>query len=470
MSSRDRILDEASTTQNPAGVGDDGPRIVAVWNGGSLSQPLPARGTLLIGRTAEAGIRLDHPSVSRRHAMLVLDGERMRLDDLGGSNGTFLNGQRLAPRSQTWLSTGALVEVGSVLLVVKDAARSAPPRSPPSPDLVLADPKMTEVYQQLEMVAKSSLSVILLGETGSGKELCATRVHQLSPRAAHPFLKVNCAALVETLLEAELFGYERGAFTGATQAKAGLLESAHGGTLFLDEVGETPLSTQAKLLRVLESGEVVRVGAVKPRSIDVRFVSATNRNLRDLVTQGSFRQDLFFRLDGISISIPPLRDRPSEISELTRAFLASAAQAASRRPLDITPEAMRALQNYPWPGNVRELRNVITRSVLLCKTDRLELEDLRFEGFGASAASPPPPMSPLRPSGPAQESARAPVPSVSLSPADEEERQRVADALQRSAGNQTRAAKLLGMSRRTMLKRLDALGLPRPRKSDPDGT
>ena len=434
-----------------------GPRLVIVWNGGSLVFPLPATGSLTVGRGAEADVRIDHTSVSRRHAILHI-GETLRVEDLGSSNGTWVGGKRLEPGSTATVGPGVLFELGSVLLVVQKGDGKPAPRpaagAPGEP--IVRDPEMERLYQLVDLVAKSALSVVLLGETGVGKEVLSRRIHARSPRADKPFLKINCAALVESLLESELFGHERGAFTGAVQAKPGLLEGAHGGTLFLDEIGELPLALQSKLLRVLESGEVTRLGSMKARSVDVRFISATNRDLRELAAAGRFREDLFFRLDGISIRIPSLRQRTVEIPELALAFAREACASAGRPPIAISHDAMARLIHHPWPGNIRELRNVIARSVLLCAGESLRPSDLRFEGVGA-----PSPVS-----RPAPTSQPPPAPPSSVPALDADEERRIVEALERNAGNQTRAAKALGMSRRTLLKRLDAMNVPRPRKRE----
>jgi len=453
-----------------------GERLVAVWQDGSLSLALPPEGTLVLGRGEDCDIVLRHTSVSRAHAKLHL-GSTPRIEDLGSSNGTWVEGQRLPPNVPTPFRHGALIEVGAALLVVHgpEQARGASPSAPL--DVVVADEVMVEVYETLEVVAKSPLSVVLMGETGVGKEVLASRLHARSPRAAQSFVKINCAALVESLLEAELFGYERGAFTGANQAKPGLLETASGGTLFLDEIGELPLATQAKLLRVLESGEVMRVGSLKARPVDVRFVSATNRDLRELVRHGTFREDLFFRLDGVSVYVPPLRERKKEIALLVARFVDESSRQHGRPTLVVSPEAMAQLTEHTWPGNVRELRNVIARSVLLARSGMLLPTDLRFEpvnsrsvalGPGATAppavlssqATVPPPPRPYVAPPPAP--ASAPDVGKALDPAEVE---RVLAALQQCGGNQTRAAKLLGISRRTLLHRLDSINAPRPRKS-----
>jgi len=445
-----------------------GSSLVVTWNGGSLVRELPARGALTLGRGADADVVIEHTSVSRKHARLVVDGDAITVEDLGSSNGTWVEGARLPREGSRPIRPGSLVEIGSVLVVVRSAgddarAASGARASGPSPASaspggpVVVDPAMVRVHELVDLVARSKLSVILLGETGAGKEVLATRVHRMSPRADKAFVKVNCAALVESLLEAELFGYERGAFTGADRAKAGLLEEASGGTLFLDELGEMPLTTQAKLLRVLESGEVMRVGGLKPHPVDVRFVAATNRDLKERVGAGAFRQDLFFRLDGMSIRIPPLRERPSEIAPLARAFVARACAEAGRAPLPLSDEAVARLLTHAWPGNVRELKNVMDRSVVLCAGDVIRPDELRFEALGGAEPEP------------ASGAAPGSLPSSGRQSAEaiaESQRTRILQALEACNGNQTQAAKLLGISRRTLLHRLDALKLARPRKRD----
>jgi transcriptional regulator with PAS, ATPase and Fis domain len=285
-------------------------------------------------------------------------------------------------------------------------------------------------------------------------------------------VRINCAALAETLLESELFGHERGAFTGAVKAKTGLLEAGNGGTVLLDEVGEMPLTTQAKLLRVLESREVMRVGSIETRAIDVRLVAATNRDLPSLVAAGGFRSDLYFRLNGITIRIPPLRERRDEILPLARTFLAAAALG---RPIAFTPAALTKLEAYVWPGNVRELRNVVERAVVLSggasaiDAHHLAVEAMFFMPSGQPAQ--PTPQTPL-----ARMSAPTEPPPAMFAPApgapgdlradvEDFERKRIEQALAEAHGNQTRAAELLGISRRTLVSRLDAFGMPRPRKN-----
>ncbi len=320
--------------------------------------------------------------------------------------------------------------------------------------IIVKDPQMQRLHEMVQRIASSSISVVLMGETGVGKEVFAEAIHAASPRAAKPFLRLNCAALSETLLESELFGHEKGAFTGAVKTNAGLLETATGGTVLLDEVGELPASIQAKLLRVLEQHEVLRVGGLRPRPIDVRFIAATNRDLETEVKRGNFRQDLFFRLNGISLVIPPLRERVAEIEGLARAFIAQATKQSGRTgEPSLTPEALVLLKGYGWPGNIRELRNVIERAVLLCTTQTLEADLLPAEKLSTPVLS---------------RRADAGPPAANVPQGKDEsydaERSRILDALDKSAGNQTLAAKLLGISRRTMLNRLDSYSIPRPRK------
>jgi transcriptional regulator with PAS, ATPase and Fis domain len=283
----------------------------------------------------------------------------------------------------------------------------------------------------------------------------AELVHGLSPRARAPFLRLNCGGFSETLLESELFGHEKGAFTGAVAAKPGLLESADGGTVFLDEIGELSPALQVRLLRVLEDRQVTRIGALKSRTIDVRFVAATNRNLEDEVAAGAFREDLYYRVSGVTIVIPPLRERVGSILPLARKFVAVASKHAGRREPALSPAAAAYLEAQPWPGNIRELRNVIDRAVLLCggaaSITEEHLQHDRMLGAGRPRRAGPP-----KPSPPAAASLKQEV--------DEVERRRITEALAACAGNQTRAAAMLGISRNTLAARMEQFGIARPRK------
>jgi len=316
------------------------------------------------------------------------------------------------------------------------------PRAPDTPRLLGRSEPMRRLRAELAMVAPRSLPVLLLGETGAGKELVAAAIHECSRRTG-PFVRVNCAALSEQLVESELFGHEKGAFTGAEAKKPGLLEVAHGGTIFFDEVGELAPGTQAKLLRALEERAFLRVGGTTPRAVEVRVVAATNRDLPTLSERGEFRSDLYYRLNGITLVVPPLRARVEEILPLARFFAARFARSAGLVTPRLLPEAEAMLCAYPWPGNVRELRNAIERAVLLSDSGTISAQHLPVEKLV------------IRP---------APTPSAPGAQDLVAKRQELVDALQRSGGNQKKAAELLGVSRQTFSKWMYRCGLPRPRK------
>ncbi len=355
-------------------------------------------------------------------------------------------------------------------LVAVAGARTRGQETPVSPR-PLAQGAIERMLPFIERVAGGTINVLLLGETGVGKEVLAETIHRLSPRNKMPLLRLNCAALSETLLESELFGYEKGSFTGAQGTKPGLLETAHGGTVFLDELGEMPMSVQAKLLRVIEERKVMRIGALKPRDIDVRFIAATNRDLEAESARGHFRADLYFRLNGIALTLPPLRERLDEIERLAEAFLSQACrQNKVTEELRLSGAALTLLRAYRWPGNIRELRNVIERAVLLCTTGIIMPEHLPLEKM--SRTLPTAVEAPRLPMGAAEAPASRADSAAGTEAAEtthgeeisQDERQRILDALQACAGNQTRAAQLLGISRRTLVTRLSTFQLPRPRK------
>ena len=250
--------------------------------------------------------------------------------------------------------------------------------------MIVADEKMRALHALVTRVARGDINVLLLGETGVGKEVVAEAVHRQSRRSERPFLRLNCAAFTETLLESELFGHERGSFTGAVATKPGLFEVAAGGTVFLDEVGEMAQATQSKLLRVLDERKVMRVGGVKAIDLDVRIVSATNRDLDREAERGTFRLDLLYRLNAISIMLPPLRERVAEIEPLTRHFIRRFAVSRQIPPPHLSPDALARLQAYAWPGNIRELRNVVERAIILCDGVELKARDLPVERMSAT--------------------------------------------------------------------------------------
>ncbi|WP_158257692.1 sigma 54-interacting transcriptional regulator [Haliangium sp. UPWRP_2] len=319
--------------------------------------------------------------------------------------------------------------------------------------ILLADPAMARLYDLIEKLATTDLPVLVHGETGVGKEIAAHTLHHRSGRREHPLVSLNCAALAENLIESELFGHERGAFSGAVTTKTGLLETAHRGTLFLDEIGELPLPLQAKLLRVLETQKLMRVGDTRERQIDVRIVAATNRDLQAEVTAGRFRKDLYFRLSTARILLPPLRERPRELPVLARALLSEACQKRGRALISIAPTTMSRLLSYRWPGNVRELRNMTEYLAATLEEDTLlpwHLDDLLV---GSELTTP---------SGSA---AAAPGQSTphTFRPIDEElrelERKRMQEALLASGGVHVRAAELIAMPIRTFTAKLKLYGL-----------
>ncbi|MBK9036411.1 MAG: sigma 54-interacting transcriptional regulator [Myxococcales bacterium] len=423
------------------------------------ARALPLTGRVMIGRAADADVHVEHASVSRNHVVLELREDGITAIDQGGANGTTLRGVRLPAGVPVEIAPNEALGAGDLVLVVQElrgllAGPAAPVRpsgavAPSGHAPIVLDPAMRRLYELAARLARGTISTLIIGETGTGKEVLAEYVHRASPRADGPLIRVNCAAFAEGLFESELFGHERGAFTGAVRDHQGLLEAAAGGTVVLDEVGELPPAFQAKLLRVLEDRRVVRVGATTPIAVDVRFVAATNRDLEAAVADGGFRRDLYFRLAGAVLAVPPLRERPDEIVALAHAFLADAGRRLARPGLGLDDAALPALRRHLWPGNVRELKNVIERAALVADGDRITVAELGLTGAGSTAA-------------PA--AARAPADVPLADALATVERDRIVAALAQCQGNQTQAATLLGMPRRTFVKRLDQYGLARPRK------
>jgi DNA-binding NtrC family response regulator len=301
-------------------------------------------------------------------------------------------------------------------------------------------PKIKTIIESAQRAANSDASILLLGESGTGKELFARSIHQWSPRQSMPMVVINCVALTETLLENELFGHERGAFTGADRLQKGKLEMAEGGTVFLDEIGDMPLPLQAKLLRVLQDKEFQRVGGTRPVSVNIRFIAATNKDLKQAVKAGHFREDLFFRLNVVSFTLPPLRDRSEDIERLAEFFLKRHAYEAKRPGVTLSPAARHALTHYPWPGNIRELDNVLSRAVVLSPSDVIEPEFLALSAEDAASKG-----------GTGQ---ALPYLNLTYHESMEAHSAHIIDrALERAAGNQTKAAEFLDLQR-TYLARL----------------
>lgn len=304
---------------------------------------------------------------------------------------------------------------------------------------------MEQMFDLLKQVAPSRATVLIQGESGTGKELVAHAIHNLSPRKQGPFVAVHCAGLPETLLESELFGHEKGSFTGASERRRGRFELAEGGSLFLDEISEISASTQVKLLRVLEERAFERVGGQESISVDIRLIAATNKNLEELVEQGKFRNDLFFRLNVVNINIPPLRERRDDIPLLVKHFATQIAR-ENNKEIEITPDTLNAMTLYPWPGNVRELRNIIERMIVLCRSGKLTMRDLppQFKNQPKNNTAFPGTQS------------QNTMPGASL---QEINKQLIIAALQANDNNKTKTAKQLGISRRTMHRKLHEYGL-----------
>ncbi len=308
-------------------------------------------------------------------------------------------------------------------------------------NIIGRSPPMQEIFATVMRVAPTRATVLLAGESGVGKDLIARAIHYHSPRRDRPFVKINCTALPENLMESELFGYDKGAFTGAVSSKPGKFEHADTGTAFLDEIGDVPPTIQVKLLRVLQEREFERLGSNKTRHIDVRIVAATNQDLRAALEQGTFREDLYYRLNVVPINIPPLRERREDIPFLAEHFVEKLARASGSRADSITDAAIEKLMSYHWPGNVRELENVIERSLVLCSGGRLDAADIRLE---AAPRARQPAAEAFLPEG------------MTL---DEYEQALIREALHRAEGNKSQAARLLGLTRNALRYRLSQMGL-----------
>ncbi len=384
-----------------------------------------------IGGNEDNDLIVEDPFISAYHARITNQNGRWFINDLDSTNGTEVNGLRVR---EAELPTPAKIIVGKVSL---DFAASAGNRDDDDTfhGMIAKSEKMHRIFAMVERFALAAEPVLVVGESGSGKELIARALHDASPRSRGPYLALNCGALTPTVVESELFGHEKGAFTSAEAEKDGAFMAASGGTLFLDEIGELPLDLQPKLLRVLETGTVRRVGGTKEIAVDTRIVAATHRNLEELVEDGRFREDLFHRLFVLSLRVPPLSERPDDILPLARHFLKS----QSPRPLTLTSDAEEALFDYTWPGNIRELRNVLVRAILMTDANRIAAGDLQFSRDAFTTRS-----SDVR---------------RKVRRKDEEERDKMLDILDECGGNRAEAARKLGVSKSTFHDRLKRFGI-----------
>lgn len=388
---------------------------------------------ITIGHHAACTIAVADPFISRRHCRIVNRDGKLLLADLGSTNGTRFDGARV---ERTALPTSGAFEIGRSTVawrVVREARRIAPSAEARLGSLIGPSAPMRELFALILKVAPSEATVCITGESGTGKELVARELHTLSARRGGPFVAINCGALPASLIEGQLFGHERGAFTGALERLPGLFEQAKGGTVFLDEIGEMPPELQTRLLRVLEERKVRRIGGEALISIDMRIICATNRDLRALVKEGRFREDLFFRLYVVPIALPPLRERPEDVRALAHHFVRALARPGG--PNFLTDAAAELLVRHRWPGNVRELRNVIERAMLLSNGESIDAADIRIEEIAAPGSG----GSALR--------AR--------------EREVVAAALAACNGNVSRASRKLGIARTTLQKKIRRYALPR---------
>ncbi len=428
--------------------------------GETEAYPLPRATPLTLGRTDAADVVVADDSLSRVHACFTNLGDEVRIEDRGSTNGTFVGGRRV----QTALvKPGDEVFLGKVAVSVharggrSAAVAAVPATGAAEPQALVVSPEMRALYASLDQVALTRAPVLILGETGVGKELVARAIHDRSSRAGKPFESINCGVLTPTLVESALFGHEQGAFTGAERAKRGLFEQANHGSLFLDEIADLPAAIQASLLRVLDTQKIRPVGSGSESTVDVRIIAATNRNLEQMCNEGQFRKDLFFRLNTIVLRIPPLRARPQEIVPLSERFLAAAVKEAKLGPKCFGAGALQVLQAHHWPGNVRELRNVVERAALFSQADEIGSADLLFADIAGAGISP-----------------AADVPAVALASAVSQDaggdgalRERVrayeveliVRALERTGWKQADAARLLKLPARTLGHKIQIYGI-----------
>jgi two-component system response regulator GlrR len=396
---------------------------------------------VVVGVSPDCDVVLSDPRVSRRHCEVELTARGVVLRDLGSKNGTLVGDLSVV---EAWLPLGKKATIGGSTLVVRVAgAATILPLSTSARfgDAIGGSIPMRALFARLERAAATAETILLLGESGTGKELLARGIHDASPRRAGPFVVFDCGAVAPNLIESELFGFMKGAFTGAHQNRAGLLEQAHGGTLFIDELGELPLELQPKLLRALEARQVRRLGATGYTAIDTRVVAATHRDLQSRIAAGAFREDLYYRLAVVESIVPPLRERRDDIALLVERFLA--AQSPPRSLSDLPPNALDMLKTHHWPGNVRELRNTVARLTLF--------PDLGEEAIVRGAARPGEPG--------LGDLTKLPLREARDAVVEQFERAYIAAKLREHAGNVTRASDAMGISRQLVYRLMERYGI-----------
>ena len=397
-----------------------------------------------IGKSRENELVLADETVSRAHCEIVRDARGYLLRDLGSTNGTLLDGAEI---KEAWLKSGAVITVGKVELKVRpfsERVEILPSESPRYGEAVGRSVAMRQLFGLLERLGPTDATVLIGGETGTGKDVLARSIHALSPRRDRPFIVVDCGAVVGSLIESELFGHEKGAFTGAVASRQGAFELADGGTLFLDEIGELPLDLQPKLLRALEQRSIRRVGGNQSVRVDIRVIAASKRNLKMEVERGKFREDLYFRLAVVPIELPPLRERKADIPLLVDTLLRTMHDADPEAPSRVSAAAMEALRAHDWPGNVRELRNVLERAAYLSRAagrDEVDPSMVPFAGFAPQGEDGAPAFDEQK--------------SYRDTKAEWEayfEKRYVAWLLERADGNISRAARAADMDRKYLYK------------------
>ncbi|HEX9190915.1 MAG TPA: sigma 54-interacting transcriptional regulator [Candidatus Deferrimicrobiaceae bacterium] len=450
---------------------DPGARLAVTISSGMTVEVRLGLREVRIGRSREADLQLPDPSVSRLHARIFRVGRQYFLADMGSRNGTHLDGKAV---SQAPLECGRSFRVGPYRIhffqegnypgtgeepTVAAAAAGSPAGIPfpgPSPatqasgtapdapfGLVGGSVGTRKLIDMIRRVGPSDVPVLIEGETGSGKELVARGIHDASARRDRPFVVVNCGAISPELVESELFGHEKGAFTGATAQRKGAFELAHNGTIFLDEIGELPFALQPKLLRALEQREIKRVGGNETILADVRILSATHRNLREEIARKTFREDLYFRIGAITVPVPPLRDHREDVPAIARHFLAGMERRSGRPVPVLSPDALDALISHYWPGNVRELRNAVQRAVVMGEGPGRTAADFSFLGHDAPGTAGPPA-------------------AAGLSRWEQAERTNILAELARQDGNKTRTARELGIAKSTLFEKLKKYGIRTP--------
>jgi DNA-binding NtrC family response regulator len=420
-------------TKRISGKDDDqkGKAVLRITEGTGKGKSVEITSSLTIGSRPDSDLRLEDPTVSRKHAEISRTAEGFLLQDTGSTNGTFLNGVRV---DRAYLRDGAVVTVGETSMVYstgEDGALRGEQVPSIFGQMVAVSEPMLKSFALLEGLAASDITVLVEGETGTGKELAARAVHDRSPRAGRPFVIFDCSTVPGQLMESELFGHTKGAFTGASEARPGAVEEAEGGTLFLDEIGDLPLDLQPKLLRLLDLKEFKRVGTSDRKIADVRFVAATNVDLEDQVRRDLFRRDLYFRISAAKVTLLPLRERPKDIPALARHFLGTLSR-EQNRSLALKKDALGAMSKHPWPGNVREVKNLLETAVALCRSDTISAADLPFQVADSQASA-----------------------GGSLAGAEE---QAIKDALEKAAGNRRKAARMLGIAPSTLYAKMKKYG------------